>query len=70
MSQRKSASEMQKQFNILREEELKNEIELETQKKMLSQEIIKFKPVEIKNTIKPEPKYTIWQRILKTLGMS
>jgi hypothetical protein len=70
MSQRKSSWEIQKQFNILKTEDMKDSIVLESQKKSLSEEIKKFKQVEIKNTIKTEPKYTIWQRILKTVGMN
>jgi len=70
MSRRKSALEMQKQLNILKDEEIKDQMELDLLKKSLSENIKKIDKKEIKNTITVEPKYTIWQRILKTLGMN
>jgi abortive infection bacteriophage resistance protein len=39
-------------------------------KKKISEEIKKFKPSDIKNTVTVEEKFTIWQRVLKTLGMN
>lgn len=70
MSRRKSALEMQKQLNILKDEEIKDQMELDLLKKSLSENIKKIDKTEIKNTITVEPKYTIWQRILRTLGMN
>jgi hypothetical protein len=70
MSRRKSALEMQKQLSILKDEEVKDKMELDLLKKSLSENIKKVDKTEIKNTITVEPKYTIWQRILRTLGMN
>lgn len=70
MNQRKSVSEIQKQIDILKEEERQNRLFLETQKEILRKEILKFKPEEIKNNQQIEKKYGLWERILKTLGMN
>jgi predicted PolB exonuclease-like 3'-5' exonuclease len=40
----------------------------EEYKNKISEEIKKFKPTDIKNTIVVEEKFTLWQRLLKTLG--
>jgi hypothetical protein len=61
---------MQKQLSILKDEEVKDKMELDLLKKSLSENIKKVDKTEIKNTITVEPKYTIWQRILRTLGMN
>jgi hypothetical protein len=42
----------------------------ENYKKKLSEEIKKFNPKQIKNTPIVEQKFTVWQRILKTLGIN
>jgi hypothetical protein len=42
----------------------------ENYKKKFSEELKKMDPKEIKNTTLVEKKYTIWQRILKTLGIN
>ena len=47
-----------------------NEKATEIYKKQISKEIKKFNPKDIKNTFVVEVKYTIWQRILKTLGIN
>jgi flagellar biosynthesis/type III secretory pathway chaperone len=42
----------------------------EDYKKKISEEIKKLKPNDIKNTIIIEKKYTVWERLLRTLGMN
>tara|TARA_R110000868_G_scaffold11055_6_gene54292 strand:+ start:2281 stop:2448 length:168 start_codon:yes stop_codon:yes gene_type:complete len=42
----------------------------EDYKNKVSEEIKKFNPKDIKNTLSIEEKFTIWQRILRTLGVS
>jgi len=70
MQQKKSTSEIQKELEKLKEEQQKNNRVLEVDKKKFSEELIKFKKNEIKNTIHIEEKYNLWQRILRTLGMN
>lgn len=53
---------------MFEEEELNSNKFAEEYKKKLSEEIKKFKPEEIKNTETVERKYTIWERLLRTLG--
>lgn len=70
MQQKKPTSEIQKELEKLKEEQQKNNRLLEVDKKKFSEELIKFKKNEIKNTIHIEEKYNLWQRILRTLGMN
>jgi transcription antitermination factor NusA-like protein len=70
MSQRKPISKIKKQIDALKEEQQEIKIFLERDKKKFSEELIKFKKEEIKNTIHEEENYTLWQRILRTLGMN
>lgn len=70
MQQKKPTSEIQKELEKLKEEQQKNNRHLEVDKKKFSEELIKFKKNEIKNTIHIEEKYNLWQRILRTLGMN
>jgi hypothetical protein len=42
----------------------------ENYKKKFSEELKQLDPKKIKNTPIVEKKYTIWQRILKTLGIN
>ena len=67
---KKPTSELQKELEKLKEEQQKNNRLLEVDKKKFSEELIKFKKNEIKNTIHIEEKYNLWQRILRTLGMN
>lgn len=53
---------------MFEEEELNSNKFAEEYKKKLSEEIKKLKPEEIKNTEMVERKYTIWERLLRTLG--
>jgi len=66
----KSIANLQKQLNMLEDEFKKSEVINETYKKQLSKDIRKFNPKEIKNTPVVEVKYSIWQRVLKTLGIN
>jgi len=66
----KSIANLQKQLNMLEDEFKKSEVINETYKKQLSKDIREFNPKEIKNTPVVEVKYSIWQRVLKTLGIN
>jgi hypothetical protein len=70
MNQKKSISEIQKQIDVLNEEEKKDNIFLENYKKEISKEILKFDRKEIKNNYHIEKKYSVWQRILIALGVN
>jgi hypothetical protein len=61
---------MKNQLNKLHEEDKKTDLFVENYKKQLSEEIKKFKPTDIKNSLTVEKKYTVWQRLLKTLGIT
>ena len=68
MKNQKMLSELQRQLKMFEEEENRSKKFTEDYKKQLSEEIKKFKPQDIKNTEKIERKYSIWERLLKTLG--
>ncbi len=70
MRNQKSIAELQKQLKMFEDEEKMTKKYSEEYKSKISEEIKKFKPTDIKNTIVVEEKFTIWQRILRTLGMS
>ncbi len=70
MSQKKSLTTLQKQLKMLEEEEKQTQVFSENYKKKFSEEIKNFNPKEIKNTPIVEQKYSIWQRILRTLGIN
>jgi hypothetical protein len=70
MKQRKSISEIQKNLSLLNDERSNFEKQNEDYKRKISEEIKKFKNTEITNTPLVEKKYSLWQRILKTLGMN
>lgn len=70
MKQKLPISKIQKELNKLDEEKDIISQKLEIDKLKFSEELIKFKKNEIKNTIHKEENYSLWQRILKTLGMS
>jgi hypothetical protein len=55
---------------MLEEEEKQTQVFSENYKKKFSEEIKNFNPKEIKNTPIVEQKYSIWQRILRTLGIN
>ena len=62
--------ELQKQLKMFEDDEKTIKKYSEDYKNKISEEIKKFKPTDIKNTIVVEEKFTIWQRLLKTLGMN
>ncbi len=70
MNQKKSMPEIQKHINVLKEDQEVIKVFLEKDKKKFSDDLIKFKKEDIKNTIHKEENYTLWQRILRTLGMN
>jgi len=70
MSQRRPISKIQKELSKFVEEKDLNKVLLEKDKLKFSEELMKFKKDQIQNTIHKEEIYTLWRRILKTLGMS
>jgi len=70
MSLKKPISKIQKELSKLEEEKEINKIYLEKDKLKFSEELMKFKKDQIQNTIHKEENYSLWQRILKTLGMN
>jgi hypothetical protein len=61
---------LQKQLKILINEDKKIETFSENYKKKISEEIKQFNPKVIKNTSVVDKKYTVWERILRTLGIN
>lgn len=70
MKQHKSISGLQKQLKMLSDEEKKIENFSENYKKKFSEEIKQLDPGMIKNTEIVEKRYTVWERILRTLGIN
>lgn len=65
--------ELQKQLKMFEDEENNSKKFTEDYKKKISEEIKKLKPTDIKNTEVTEVteiKYTVWERLLRTLGMN
>jgi hypothetical protein len=70
MNQRKITPKLLKELNQLEEERKRDQLENDKFKNKLSSELKSFDRNEIKNTEFVDKKYTIWQRILRTLGIS
>ena len=70
MNQRKITPGLLKELNQLEEERKWDQLENDKFKNKLSSELKSFDRNEIKNTEFVDKKYTIWQRILRTLGIS
>ena len=70
MSQRRPISKIQKELSKFVEEKDLNKVLLEKDKLKFSEELMKFKKDQIQNTIHKEENYTLWRRLLKTLGMN
>jgi len=70
MRNQKSIAELQKQLKMFKDEEQITKKFSEDYKNKVSEEIKKFNPKDIKNTLSVEEKFTTWQRILRTLGVS
>lgn len=70
MNQKSSLTKLQKQLKMLEDEDKSIQNFTENYKKKFSEELKKLDPKKIKNTPIVEKKYTIWQRILKTLGIN
>jgi hypothetical protein len=62
--------ELQKQLKMFEDEDKSSNTYTEDYKKKISEEIKKLTPNDIKNTIIIEKKYTVWERLLRTLGMN
>jgi hypothetical protein len=69
MNQKKITPELLKELNQLDEERKRDQLQNEKYKKQLSQQLKSFDRNKIKNTEFVEKKYTVWQRILRTLGI-
>ena len=69
MNQKKITPKLLKELNQLEEERKRDELVNEKYKNQLSSQLKSFERNEIKNTEFVEKKYTIWQRILRTLGI-
>jgi regulator of replication initiation timing len=69
MSQKKITPELLKELNQLEEERKRDQLENEKYKKQLSSQLKSLERTKIKNTEFVEKKYTVWQRILRTLGI-
>ena len=70
MNQRKITPGLLKELNQLEEERKRDQLENDKFKNKLSSELKSFNRNEIKNTEFVDKIYTIWQRILRTLGIS
>ena len=70
MNQKMSTGEMQKHLNQLNEERKLSDKQTDDYKKSISEEIKKYKQSQIVNNDLVEKKYTLWERILRTLGMN
>ena len=70
MNQRKITPGLLKELNQLEEERKRDQLENDKFKNKLSSQLKSFDRKEIKNTEFVDKKYTIWQRILRTLGIS
>jgi hypothetical protein len=69
MNQKKITPKLLKELNQLEEERKRDELVNEKYKNQLSSQLKSFERNEIKNTEFVEKKYTVWQRILRTLGI-
>jgi len=70
MNRKMSTGEMQKHLNQLNEERNLSKKQNEDYKKSISEEIKKYKKDQIFNNDLAEKKYSLWERILRTLGMN
>lgn len=62
--------EIDKMMSWYKTEQIKDNEDLKVSKNDFVQEIKKFDRQQIKNTEVIEKKYSLWQRILKVLGMN
>jgi hypothetical protein len=69
MNQKKITPKLLKELNQLEEERKRDQLVNEKYKNQLSSQLKSFGRNEIKNTEFVEKKYTVWQRILRTLGI-
>lgn len=64
----KITTRLEKEFNQLNEEIKKGKLESEDYKKELSSELKNLGKDKIKNTEHIEPKYSLWERLMRVLG--
>jgi hypothetical protein len=64
----KITTRLEKEFNQLNEEIKKGKLESEDYKKELSSELKNLGKEKIKNTEHIEPKYSLWERLMRVLG--
>jgi hypothetical protein len=64
----KITTRLEKEFNQLNEEIKKGKLESEDYKKELSSELKNLGKENIKNTEHIEPKYSLWERLMRVLG--
>ena len=69
MIQNQKLPQFQKEMELFKKESLKHSSINENQKKKFSSEIMMFKTEHIKNTIQKKQKFSLWERLKKTLGM-
>lgn len=67
---KKSIMDLQKQINLLKEEEVHSKKITEEYKVKISEEIKLFNPKDIKNTPIIEEKYSLWERLKKVLKIN
>jgi hypothetical protein len=68
MNQEESKSRIKKEIDLFEKENKKMEIINEDYKNKLSEQIRLIDPKEIKNSDLIKKKYSIWERIIRTLG--
>ena len=64
----KITTRLEKEFNQINEEIKKGKLESEDYKKELSSELKNLGRHKIKNTEHIEPKYSLWERLMRVLG--
>jgi vacuolar-type H+-ATPase subunit H len=60
---------LEKEINQLNEERLRLIKEAEDYKKQLYSQLLLVDKKEVSNTIQKEKKYSLWERIIRTLGV-
>ncbi len=65
----KLTPQLEKEINQLNEERLRLIKEAEDYKKQLYSQLLLVDKKEVSNTIQKEKKYSLWERIIRTLGV-
>ena len=66
----KITTRLEKEFNQLNEEIKRGKLETEEYKKEIFSELKNLGKEKIKNTEHIEPKYSLWERLVRVLGKS